>query len=101
MARHLGWTLASVLTIGSVGILGQSAPPHTSSSQQTHQKPSDNHDRRRTWQNHQSDTELDLTTDQITKPDRILQKHTEKAVPLRKEVDELEKAIDQAIRTQK
>ena len=101
MARHFGWTLAAFLVVGSVGLLGQSEPPKSNPAQQPQQKPSDSHDRRGWWQSQRIVTELGLTPDQITKLDRIFQKHSEKAIPLRKEVDELEKAIDQAIRTQK
>lgn len=100
MARHFGWTLAAFLVVGSVGILGQSEPPRTSPSQQTQQKPAD-HGGRGWWQSQRIVSELALTPDQITQLDRIFQKHTEKAIPLRTEVMELEKAIDQAIRTQK
>ena len=100
MARHFGWTLAAFLVVGSVGILGQAEPPKASPSQQAQQKPAD-HDRRGWWQSQRIVSELALTPDQITQLDRIFQKHTEKAIPLRTEVMELEKAIDQAIRTQK
>lgn len=101
MARHFGWTLAAFLVIGSVGVLGQSEPPKKNPPQQTQQKPTDTHDRRGWWQSERIVSELALTPDQITQLDRIFQKHTEKAIPLRTEVIELEKAIDQAIRTQK
>ena len=101
MARHFGWTLTAFLIVGSVGILGQSEPPQSNPPKQTQQKPADGHERRGWWQSQRIVAELGLTPDQITQLDRIFQKHSEKAIPLRTEVDELEKAIDQAIRTQK
>jgi Spy/CpxP family protein refolding chaperone len=80
--------------------VAQSTPPPAGQTQ-SQQKSSDGHDRRGWWQSQRIASELALTPDQITRLDRIFQKHTEKAIPLRKEVSELEKAIDQAIRTQK
>lgn len=101
MARHFGWTLAAFLFVGGVTAFGQSDPPRTNQSQQSQQKSSEGHDRRGWWHDQRIAAELALTPDQIGRLDRIFQKHSEKAIPLRREVSDLEKALDQTIRAQK
>ena len=102
MARH--FALAAVaLTLASGAVVSadlrrqQTAAPQ----QQEEQKSQNRENRRGWWHDKRIVSELELTTDQIARLDRIFVKHTEKAVPIRKEVQDLEKALDQTIRAQK
>lgn len=102
MARHFGWVLATSLIIGGVALsadLGRQQTEHPHQQQQ--QDRSSNRDRRGWWHDRRVVSELTLTNDQIDRLDRIYTKYMEKAVPLRKEVQDLEKGLDQSIRTQK
>ena len=101
MARQIWLALAAFVIASGAAVSGdpggqQSAPP-----KQEQEQKSDGHDRRGWWHDKRIVAELALTSDQVGRLDRIFIKHTEKAVPLRKEVEDLEKALDQVIRTQK
>lgn len=106
MARHFGWALATSLIIGGAALSADLGPQRTEPPQQQQQQPpqqerSGNRDHRGWWHDKRVVSELTLTEDQIQRLDRIYIKYTEKAVPLRKEVQDLEKGLDQSIRTQK
>jgi Spy/CpxP family protein refolding chaperone len=107
MARHFGWAVAALLVFGGAALsadLGrQQAQPQRQQAQpqKDQQQKSDGRDRRGWWHDKRVVAELALTSDQVDRLERIFVKHTEKAVPLRKEVQDMEKALDQAIRTQK
>ena len=102
MARQI-WLALAAFVIASSGTvtadLGgqQTAPPQ----QQEQRKPQGHENRRGWWHDKKIAAELVLSADQVGRLDRIFVKHTEKAVPLRKEVQDLEKALDQTIRAQK
>lgn len=103
MTRHFGWAVATSLIIGGVALsadLGsqQAEPPQ---QQQQQQDRSNTRDRRGWWHDDRVVSELRLNDDQVARLDRIYVKYMEKAVPLRKEVQDLEKGLDQSIRTQK
>ena len=100
MARHFGWALSAFLVMGiatASADLGRQAADRPKQQQQK----SDGHERRGWWHDKRIVTELALTGDQVDRLERIFIKHTEKAVPLRKEVQDLEKALDGSIRAQK
>ena len=101
MARHYGWALAALLVVGSVVVSAELDHEQTQPPQQQQTQKPEGHERRGWWHDRRVVAELALTDDQVARLERIFVKHTEKAVPLRKEVQDLEKALDQAIRTQK
>jgi Spy/CpxP family protein refolding chaperone len=103
MARHIGLALAALMVAGSAAVasdLGRAQAEPSKQQKQEQQKP-DGHQRRGWWHDKRIAAELALTSDQVDRLEHIFGKYTEKAVPLRKELEDLEKALDQAVRTQK
>lgn len=100
MARQIALALATLVMVGGPVAADFGRQQTGAPRQQEHQKPQ-SHDRRLWWHDKKIAAELALTSDQVERLDRIFMKHTEKAVPLRNEVQELEKALDQTIRGQK
>jgi Spy/CpxP family protein refolding chaperone len=105
MARHFGWAFAAFLIFGSVQAAAtqRTVQPEKQNPRADQQKDSrKDHDRGLWWrQGHPVARELSLSTEQSDKIERIWAKHSEKSVPMRKELDTLEKALDETIRGQK
>ena len=101
MARQIALAIAALIIVSGVGGSADLRAHQTQSDPQQQKSESGHQNRRGWWHDKKVVTELQLTTDQIDRLDRIFVKHTEKAVPLRKEVQDLEKALDQTIRAQK
>lgn len=105
MARHIGLALAAFMVAGSAAVtadLGrpQAETPKQQPQQKQQQQRSEGH-RRGWWHDKKISSELALTSDQVGRLEHIYTKYAEKAVPLRKEVQDLEKALDQMVRAQK
>lgn len=106
MARHFGWALATSLIVGGAALsasadLGSQQTGTPQPRPQQEQQKSNDRDRRGWWHEKRIVAQLALSEDQVTRLDRIYTKYAEKAVPLRREVQALEKGLDQSIRTQK
>jgi Spy/CpxP family protein refolding chaperone len=107
MARHSRRVLPTLVIVAgafmTAEMRGSQVPPVQPPPQQQpqQQQKTEGHDRRGWWHDKRVVDQLVLTNEQVEKLDRIFVKHTEKAVPLRKEVQDLEKALDEAVRTQK
>lgn len=108
MARHSRRVLPALVIVAGAFLTAETRgsqvppvqPPPQQQPQQQQQK-TEGHDRRGWWHDKRVVDQLALTNEQVDKLDRIFVKHNEKAVPLRKEVQDLEKALDDAVRTQK
>lgn len=104
MARHIGLALAALIVAAGAAVaadLGQPQSDPAKQQKQQQETKSEGRERRGWWHDKRISSELALTSDQVGRLEHIFVKHTEKAVPLRKEVQDLEKALDQSIRAQK
>jgi len=104
MSRHFGWAFATSLIIGGAVLSADLVSQQTESApqqQQQQQDKSNGRGLRGFWHDSGIVAHLALTEDQVTRLDRIYTKYAEKAVPLRKEVQDLEKSLDESVRTQK
>ena len=100
MARPTGWALALLLTFCTAA----AARPHAEPQQQKPSKPGEakHGDRPQRgpwlwWHDDKVKAEVGLRGEQVGELDKVFKAYVEKAVPLRKEVTELDKSIDRMI----
>jgi len=101
MARQTGWALALLLTVGTTI---SATPARQSEPQQPRpSKPADEKHARGQrgpqlwWHDEKVKVEVGLRADQVVELDRVFRAYWDKALPLRKEVMELDKNIEKMI----
>ena len=98
MARQTGWALAFLLLlVGSAAPLGAQADEQAKPTQQRDDKRGENKPRWLWWKDPKVMAELGLTSQQSDDIDRIHRGYIEKAVQLRRDVTDLDKAIEKMI----
>jgi len=101
MARQTRWALAAVLMAALAAPLKAHTPQAEKSppeAQQARDSRRDGHDRRPWWKNPRDMSEIGLTADQSATIDGIFHAEIEKMKPLRQTVNNLERALDEAMR---
>jgi gas vesicle protein len=111
MASQMGWALAGLLVLGTVsGAEGagceQGAPQQGQQAQQKdaskddrrdHREPFENHPRYAWWKDEKAIAAAGFSADQGAQIDRIFRESYERTRPLREEVMQLQKALNQTI----
>lgn len=100
MARHIGWALAICVLLGSAGT---AYAEHCGAAQADQQKPQQKDDNKRPgiwiwWKDEAAKSDMKLTAEQVAEIETIFQKSMDQAMPIRKEVMELETTLNRTIR---
>jgi Spy/CpxP family protein refolding chaperone len=101
MARHIAVAVAALMLMGGAAVSADLRQQQTENPKQQQPRSQGHESRRGWWHDKRVVTELELTSDQVARLEKVFAKYREHAVPLRKEVEDLEKALDDAIRGQK
>ena len=101
MARHIAVAVAALMLMGGPAVSADLRQQQTEKPKQQQQRSQGHENRRGWWHDKRIVAELTLTSDQVARLEKVFAKYRENAVPLRKEVEDLENALDETIRGQK